>query len=235
MGRGKVVVERIENKVNRQVSFSKRRNGLLKKASELSVLCDVDVALIIFSSRGKLFEFGSTDMNKIHERCHQQCYNTGSTTDLHHTHILTYRNLVGEELEALSLKELHTLEKQLDKTLSQTRHRKVEIMLQKIAYLIKEQELGDVNTQLKSKVEGQECMQQNEEQEEEEEGAMLAGSRLIPDWHMRYNQTTRVCNCWTWRFRFGRERAYFPQRRNPESLLAVLVSDSDSHKKLFWP
>ncbi|KAG7014799.1 MADS-box transcription factor 17, partial [Cucurbita argyrosperma subsp. argyrosperma] len=107
MGRGKVVVERIENKVNRQVSFSKRRNGLLKKASELSVLCDVDVALIIFSSRGKLFEFGSTE------------------------------NLVGEELEALSLKELHTLEKQLDKTLSQTRHRKVEIMLQKIAYLIK--------------------------------------------------------------------------------------------------
>ena len=61
MGRGKVVVERIENKVNREVSFSKRRNGLLKKASELSVLCDVDVALIIFSSRGKLFEFGSTE------------------------------------------------------------------------------------------------------------------------------------------------------------------------------
>lgn len=63
MGRGKVVVERIENKVNRQVTFSKRRNGLLKKAYELSVLCDVDVALIIFSTRGKLFEFGSTEFS----------------------------------------------------------------------------------------------------------------------------------------------------------------------------
>ncbi|XP_022922550.1 MADS-box transcription factor 6-like [Cucurbita moschata] len=197
-GKGKVVVERIENKVNRQVTFSKRRNGLLKKACELSVLCDVDVALIMFSSRGKLFEFGSTDMNKILERYHHRCYNTGSTTNLHHTHVQieevsklrakyeslqrSHRNLVGEELEALSIKELHTLEKQLDKTLSQTRHRKVEIMLQKIADTRKmEQELGDVNTQLKSKVEGQECMQQNEEQEEEEEGAMLAGSSLIPD------------------------------------------------------
>jgi MADS-box transcription factor len=60
MGRGKVVLERIENKISRQVTFSKRRNGLLKKAYELSLLCDAEVALIIFSSRGKLFEFCSS-------------------------------------------------------------------------------------------------------------------------------------------------------------------------------
>ncbi|RVX00956.1 MADS-box transcription factor 6 [Vitis vinifera] len=59
MGRGRVELKRIENKINRQVTFSKRRNGLLKKAYELSVLCDAEVALIIFSSRGKLYEFGS--------------------------------------------------------------------------------------------------------------------------------------------------------------------------------
>lgn len=59
MGRGRVEMKRIENKINRQVTFSKRRNGLLKKAYELSVLCDAEVALIIFSSRGKLYEFGS--------------------------------------------------------------------------------------------------------------------------------------------------------------------------------
>ncbi|CAL9074209.1 unnamed protein product, partial [Musa textilis] len=59
MGRGRVELKRIENKINRQVTFSKRRSGLLKKAYELSVLCDAEVALIIFSSRGKLFEFGS--------------------------------------------------------------------------------------------------------------------------------------------------------------------------------
>ena len=52
-------LKRIENKINRQVTFAKRRNGLLKKAYELSVLCDAEVALIIFSNRGKLYEFCS--------------------------------------------------------------------------------------------------------------------------------------------------------------------------------
>ncbi|KAJ0094229.1 hypothetical protein Patl1_16965 [Pistacia atlantica] len=61
MGRKKVQLRRIENKSSRQVTFSKRRSGLIKKARELSVLCDVDVALVIFSSRGKLYEFCSTD------------------------------------------------------------------------------------------------------------------------------------------------------------------------------
>ncbi|KAK3011653.1 hypothetical protein RJ639_011327 [Escallonia herrerae] len=60
MGRGRVELKRIENKINRQVTFSKRRNGLLKKAYELSVLCDAEVALIVFSNRGKLFEFCSS-------------------------------------------------------------------------------------------------------------------------------------------------------------------------------
>ena len=53
-------LKRIENKINRQVTFAKRRNGLLKKAYELSVLCDAEVALIIFSTRGKLYEFCSS-------------------------------------------------------------------------------------------------------------------------------------------------------------------------------
>jgi hypothetical protein len=60
MGRGKVEMKRIENKISRQVTFAKRRNGLLKKAYELSLLCDAEVALIIFSGRGRLFEFSSS-------------------------------------------------------------------------------------------------------------------------------------------------------------------------------
>ncbi|CAK9186220.1 unnamed protein product [Ilex paraguariensis] len=60
MGRGRVELKRIENKINRQVTFAKRRNGLFKKAYELSVLCDAEVALIIFSNRGKLYEFCSS-------------------------------------------------------------------------------------------------------------------------------------------------------------------------------
>ncbi|VAH87428.1 unnamed protein product [Triticum turgidum subsp. durum] len=60
MGRGKVEIRRIENKTTRQVTFTKGRNGLLKKAYELSLLCDAEVALIIFSGGGRLFEFSSS-------------------------------------------------------------------------------------------------------------------------------------------------------------------------------
>lgn len=60
MGRGKIEIKKIENLNSRQVTFSKRRSGLLKKAKELSVLCDAEVAVIIFSSTGKLYEFSNT-------------------------------------------------------------------------------------------------------------------------------------------------------------------------------
>lgn len=59
MGRGKIEIKRIENANSRQVTFSKRRAGLLKKAQELAILCDAEVAVIIFSNTGKLFEFSS--------------------------------------------------------------------------------------------------------------------------------------------------------------------------------
>ncbi|KAI5681535.1 hypothetical protein M9H77_02763 [Catharanthus roseus] len=60
MGRGKIEIKKIENANSRQVTFSKRRQGLLKKANELAVLCDAQVAVIIFSSTGKMFEYSST-------------------------------------------------------------------------------------------------------------------------------------------------------------------------------
>ena len=58
-GRGKVEVRRIENSVSRQVTFSKRRRGLAKKARELAVLCDADVALLIFSDKGRMHHFAA--------------------------------------------------------------------------------------------------------------------------------------------------------------------------------
>ncbi|KAL4586657.1 hypothetical protein LXL04_011299 [Taraxacum kok-saghyz] len=61
MGRRKLEIKRIEDKSSRLVTFSKRRTGLIKKARHLSVLCDVDVAVIVFSARGKLYEFCSGD------------------------------------------------------------------------------------------------------------------------------------------------------------------------------
>jgi hypothetical protein len=57
MGRGKIQIKRIENQTTRQVTFSKRRAGLLKKTHELSVLCDAQVGLIVFSSTGKMCQY----------------------------------------------------------------------------------------------------------------------------------------------------------------------------------
>ena len=59
MGRGKIEIKRIENSTNRQVTFSKRRAGLVKKAREIGVLCDAEVGVVIFSSAGKLYDFCS--------------------------------------------------------------------------------------------------------------------------------------------------------------------------------
>ncbi|KAF5463048.1 hypothetical protein F2P56_018997 [Juglans regia] len=59
MGRGKIEIKMIENRTNRQVTYSKRRNGIFKKAQELTVLCDAKVSLIMFSTSRKLHEYTS--------------------------------------------------------------------------------------------------------------------------------------------------------------------------------
>ena len=64
MGRGKIEIKRIENRTSRQVTFSKRRSGLIKKTHELSVLCDAHIGLIVFSATGKLTEYCS-DPSKL--------------------------------------------------------------------------------------------------------------------------------------------------------------------------
>ncbi|ANM70667.1 K-box region and MADS-box transcription factor family protein [Arabidopsis thaliana] len=69
MGRRKVEIKRIENKSSRQVTFCKRRNGLMEKARQLSILCESSVALIIISATGRLYSFSSGDsMAKILSR-----------------------------------------------------------------------------------------------------------------------------------------------------------------------
>jgi len=55
-GGGKVEIKRIENTMNRRVTFCKRRNG----AYELSVLCNAEVVLIVFSSHGCLYEYANS-------------------------------------------------------------------------------------------------------------------------------------------------------------------------------
>ncbi|KAL0924513.1 hypothetical protein M5K25_005347 [Dendrobium thyrsiflorum] len=172
MGRGRVELKRIENKINRQVTFAKRRNGLLKKAYELSILCDAEVALIVFSNRGKLYEFcSSSSMLKTLER-YQKCNYEGPETNIISRETQSsqqeylklkarvealqrsQRNLLGEDLGPLSSKELEHLERQLDASLKQIRSTRTQFMLDQLADLQRrEQMLCEANKALKRRFE----------------------------------------------------------------------------------
>ncbi|CAH8325329.1 unnamed protein product [Eruca vesicaria subsp. sativa] len=174
MGRGRVEMKMIENKINRQVTFSKRRHGLLKKAYELSVLCDAEVALIVFSSRGKLYEFGSVGVERTIER-YRRCNNCSLTNNRpeestqnfcqevtklkakYESLVRTNRHMLGEDLGKMGVKELQALERQLETALTATRQRKTQVMMEEMEALRrKERQLGDINKQLKIKFEAEE-------------------------------------------------------------------------------
>ncbi|XP_051121059.1 truncated transcription factor CAULIFLOWER A-like [Andrographis paniculata] len=155
MGRSgrQVELKVIENKISRQVTFSKRRSGLQKKAREISVLCDAHVAFIAFSTTGKLFHYSShISMEKIIERYQQHIYshkNVDADCQPMENPFLDYkklksraqtlqaniRNYEGQDLDPLSLRELQDLEQQLDSSLMRIRARKNQLMRETIGDL----------------------------------------------------------------------------------------------------
>ncbi|KAG6530206.1 hypothetical protein ZIOFF_012429 [Zingiber officinale] len=136
MVRGKTQMRRIENAASRQVTFSKRRNGLLKKAYELSVLCDAEVALIVFSARGKLYEFASSSLKSCYQFCKQQwkCEATNMSKKIEHLEAQK-RKLLGENLGSCSIDELNELEAQLEKSLSRVKGKKRTMLEEQIVQL----------------------------------------------------------------------------------------------------
>lgn len=153
MAREKIQIKKIDNATARQVTFSKRRRGIFKKAEELSVLCDADVALIIFSATGKLFEYSSSSMKEILEkhRVHsknldrldqpsielQLLENTNYSMlfkeAAEKSHLL--RQMRGEEIHGLSLEELQKLERSLEVGLGRVIDKKEEKIMKEITEL----------------------------------------------------------------------------------------------------
>nr|KJB75310.1 hypothetical protein B456_012G042600 [Gossypium raimondii] len=143
MGRGKIEIKRIENTTNRQVTFCKRRNGLLKKAYELSVLCDAEVALIVFSSRGRLYEYANNSVRATIERYKKACSDATTPGSVAEANIQFYqqeatklrrqirdvqnmnRHILGEALSSLTFKELKNLEGRLEKGICRIRSKKI--------------------------------------------------------------------------------------------------------------
>lgn len=179
MGRGKVEIKRIENTTNRQVTFCKRRNGLLKKAYELSVLCDAEVALIVFSSRGRLYEYANNSVRSTidrYKKAYADTSNTGSVSEantqfyqqeasklrreiksIHNSN----RNIVGEGIGSLSSKELKNLEGRLEKAISKIRTKKNELLFEEIELMQKREiELQHANMYLRAKISENERAQQ---------------------------------------------------------------------------
>ncbi|XP_072994427.1 MADS-box protein SVP-like isoform X2 [Typha latifolia] len=170
MARERIQIRKIDNVTARQVTFSKRRRGLFKKAEELSILCDAEVALIVFSSTGKLFEFASSSMKDIMEKHSMHSKNLQKakepTLDLNVEHStyerlstqiaeasLHLRQMRGEELQQLTIQELQQLEKVLETGLSHVLERKNEHIMEEINSLQQKKiQLMEENSQLKEQV-----------------------------------------------------------------------------------
>ncbi|XP_073066063.1 MADS-box protein AGL42-like [Primulina eburnea] len=170
MVRGKVQMKRIENATNRQVTFSKRRNGILKKAYELSVLCDAEVALIIFSQKGRLYEFSSSSMQKIIERYLENAKEDRNNSivveqqiqNLKHEAAFiskkiellenSQRNILGQNLGTSSLEDLQEIDRKLEKSLKKIRDRKDQLYKEEVEKLqAKEKLLLEENAILSQK------------------------------------------------------------------------------------
>jgi len=173
MGRGKVVVRRIENCTSRQVTFCKRRNGLMKKARELGILCDAEVGVIVFSATGKPYEYATSSMKSIIER-----YNKNNMKSLEKSNINAFqyhnmwqkeairmkreikqlqdhnsRQLMGEDLLTLTLKDVHQLEQLLEMSLHRVRETKDKILNDELEELSrKERCLYEENMKLRKMI-----------------------------------------------------------------------------------
>ncbi|XP_047045749.1 MADS-box transcription factor 23-like [Lolium rigidum] len=150
MVRGKTVIEKIESTTSRQVTFSKRKSGLFKKAKELGILCDAQVGVVLFSNTGRLYEYSNSNSGtkSIIERYQQvkegqqfmsasdeakfwQAEGERLRQQLHNLQD-NHRQLLGHNLSGLGLEDLKGLESQLEISLHNIRLTKDQLMIDEI-------------------------------------------------------------------------------------------------------
>ncbi|RCV46206.1 hypothetical protein SEVIR_9G518400v4 [Setaria viridis] len=169
--RERIAIRRIDNLAARQVTFSKRRRGLFKKAEELSILCDAEVGLVVFSATGKLFNFASSSMKQIIDRydSHSKTLQKSEASSKLQSHVndstcvrlreelaeasLKLRQMRGEELQRLSVQQLQELEKTLESGLGSVLKIKSQKILDEINGLErKRMQLIEENSRLKEQL-----------------------------------------------------------------------------------
>ncbi|EPS57876.1 hypothetical protein M569_16942, partial [Genlisea aurea] len=143
MGRRRLEIRPIEDKNARQVTFSKRRKGLFKKAKMLSILCGADVGAIIISCRGKLHQFStSNSLPRTLRRYYNYAESESGTSDgppseeqlSKDSEYITKEELLRiihrgiDEPNSHSVTDLAVLEKQLEVALIQIREAKVIVL-----------------------------------------------------------------------------------------------------------
>ncbi|XP_021761065.1 MADS-box protein FBP24-like isoform X2 [Chenopodium quinoa] len=184
MGRGKIEMKRIENRTNRQVTYSKRRQGLMKKTKELAILCDAQIGLIIFSGTGKLHTFPESS-NSLEQTIQRYLNVQGIQLPVHdnreelyselqalreaiHNAELRIRNYLCEDLGPLPLEDLQKHEQQLELSLNVIRVRKNQLMQQQMENLRRKEQLlqtdnGNMYRWLMGGVQLQEQQQQQQQ------------------------------------------------------------------------
>ncbi|XP_059069595.1 MADS-box protein AGL24 [Cryptomeria japonica] len=137
MGRERIKLKKIEKVRARHVTSSKRRKGLIKKAKEVSVLCDADVGLITFSATGRLFEYSTSSMKMILKKYSEtftgilnieaDIEDLGRIKEEMQNNHRTLRHMDGEDLQELTMQELQEMEQKLEVGLHRIRSTKTKL------------------------------------------------------------------------------------------------------------
>ncbi|KAK6797236.1 hypothetical protein RDI58_004938 [Solanum bulbocastanum] len=186
-------------KLKSSLSFPYKVKEWTSKAYELSVLCDAEVALVVFSSRGRLYEYANNSVKATIERYKKACSDSSNTGSVSEANAQYYqqeasklraqignlqnqnRNMMGESLAGLNLKELKNLEQKIEKGISKIRSKKNELLFAEIEYMQKrEVDLHNNNQYLRAKIAETERAQHQHQQ-----------MNLMPGSSSSYHELTR--------------------------------------------